>query len=380
MEHTTLLQTLWKMSWQVAAAAVAVWLITRLVRRAPANWRYALWVIVLVKFFVPPFAYFPSEWAFWQDPGRAGPPHQARIGVTGETMPGYAAPVPGVGISSDAETSTARTAQIKLPELPVVLALLWTSGVCVMAMILIVRRVRQRRLVRTSASADAEMGDLSRQCASSLNIRRLPEIRFSDQAAIPMVVGLFRPTILLPAQITESCTPTDLSAILTHELAHVKRRDMAFVWLHQLAQALFFFHPAVWLAGRELRRERELACDELVIGTSAVSREDYASGYVSALKLANRPPLTSSALAMAEPLVVEKRRLDAILRSAIPKMSARWIVALLIALGVGLPTFAGISSKLLAEVTPAELADVPEAPGDYAEMGELKPPPTDPQE
>lgn len=62
------MQLLWMISWQAAVLAAVVWVVTRLARRSPASWRHALWVIVLVKLFVPPFAVVPAEWAFWVVP------------------------------------------------------------------------------------------------------------------------------------------------------------------------------------------------------------------------------------------------------------------------------------------------------------------------
>lgn len=56
---------LWQISWQVAILGAAVWVATRLTRKAPASWRHAVWLIVLVKFFIPPFAQVPAHWVLW---------------------------------------------------------------------------------------------------------------------------------------------------------------------------------------------------------------------------------------------------------------------------------------------------------------------------
>ena len=72
MEHS-LLDVVWKMSWQVAILAALVWIVCRLASKAPAAWRHALWIVVLVKFFMPPVVHFPSQLAFWQTAGRAKP-------------------------------------------------------------------------------------------------------------------------------------------------------------------------------------------------------------------------------------------------------------------------------------------------------------------
>jgi beta-lactamase regulating signal transducer with metallopeptidase domain len=224
------------------------------------------------------------------------------------------------------------------------------AGVGISGVVLLVRYRCQAGLIRGSVPAGEELPAHVRECAGTMGIHRLPEIKLSKQVPTPMLLGLLRSVVLLPAGIAESCSPSDFSAMLMHEMAHVKRRDLAGLWLHQLAQALFFFHPAAWLAGSRLKREREIACDELVLATSCITPSDYASGYVSALRLANGVSRSVTALGMAEPYSMEKKRLEMILRNAIPRMSAAWICGLLVLIAVGLPTFAGTGAKSPAKV------------------------------
>ena len=185
-----------------------------------------------------------------------------------------------------------------------------------------------------------------------------------------MLLGVWRPVILLPLGITESCTPHDLRAMLLHELAHVRRWDLLVVWLYQLEKVLFFFHPVLWLAGREIRKERESACDDLVLSRSAIARRDYAAGFISALRLANRVPAVSTAVAMAEPFEVEKRRLMMILREASPRLSAGWIAALVVVVAAGLPTFGNgvASTRPTVEMISSALRQQVEACGDSLQI------------
>ena len=68
-----------------------------------------------------------------------------------------------------------------------------------------------------------------------------------------MLLGIGRPTVLLPDVLIESCHPAELRLILAHEVAHLKRRDLTWSWLPLLGQWFFFFHPLVWLGQREWR-------------------------------------------------------------------------------------------------------------------------------
>ena len=347
MEHS-LLDVVWKMSWQVAILAALVWIVCRLASKAPAAWRHALWIVVLVKFFMPPVVHFPSQLAFWQTAGRAKP--QPAIIRTLPTPHGSASPA-GVELPHSStslqpgDPALSSVAAGAVSDFASVLGVIWVVGAAAMAVLLLVRFLRQARLVRASSAASGSMIRLLAECAGRLRLRRVPAVRVSDNARTPMVAGVFRPMIVLPTGILDSCSDTHLRAILLHELAHVKRHDMLILWLHQLAQIVFFFHPGVWLAGHELKKERELACDEMVLSTSAIRATDYAAGYVSVLKLANSAPVTSTSLAMAEPFELEKRRITMILGNRIPRLSIAWLAPLLIVAVVGLPTFAGISTQ-----------------------------------
>ena len=198
-------------------------------------------------------------------------------------------------------------------------------------------------LVRRLLPLDQEMNDLLMECALHVHPRRQPKGGYSRDVSTPMLIGILHPVVVLPVNIWESCSETDLRAMFLHELAHMKRYDMLGVWLYQITQILLFFHPAIWLTGREMDRERELACDEFVLSLSAITRKEYAAGYLSAVKLASGFARTPAALAMAEPLEMEERRLKQMLYGAIPNFSPRWWIVLLLIALVGLPTFNALS-------------------------------------
>lgn len=78
----------------------------------------------------------------------------------------------------------------------------------------------------------------------------------------PMMLGYFRPMILLPE--TEY-TPEELIAVLLHERAHFRRKDMWYKLLLLLANAVHWFNPLVWWMVKKAEEDLEYACDELVI-------------------------------------------------------------------------------------------------------------------
>ena len=103
---------------------------------------------------------------------------------------------------------------------------------------------------------------------------RFVSIRQSDAVTVPMVWGLFRPVILLPAD-AEDWQPERRRAVLLHELAHIQRQDWLIQIIAQITCAVYWFNPFVWLAARQLRVEAERACDDHVLNVGYQST-DYA--------------------------------------------------------------------------------------------------------
>jgi TonB family protein len=124
--------------------------------------------------------------------------------------------------------------------------------------------------------------------------------------SMPLTCGLVRPIILLPAgaaQWPEECR----RIVLSHELAHIARHDWFLQICAELARALYWFHPLVWLAATSLRHESERACDDAVL-LSGVAASSYASQLLNlARTLENSGRAWSTALAIARPSNLERR-------------------------------------------------------------------------
>jgi beta-lactamase regulating signal transducer with metallopeptidase domain len=99
--------------------------------------------------------------------------------------------------------------------------------------------------------------------------------RFSP-ADGPALVGLLRPTIVLPADFTQRYSDQEQGLILAHERAHARRRDPLHNALCALLQCLFWFHPLMHLAARRFRQDQELACDAAVLRQHPGQRRSYA--------------------------------------------------------------------------------------------------------
>ncbi|MEO8149511.1 MAG: M56 family metallopeptidase [Bacteroidia bacterium] len=91
------------------------------------------------------------------------------------------------------------------------------------------------------------------------------KIFFSEHVDAPMMMGFFKPTILLPIAIINNLSIEQVEAIIMHELAHVKRNDYIINIMQNIIEAIFFFNPFVWIISNEIRMERENSCDDLVL-------------------------------------------------------------------------------------------------------------------
>ena len=124
---------------------------------------------------------------------------------------------------------------------------------------------------------DGLLCDALHQARRTLDCHPKIEVATSPSISSPMVLGILRPIIVFPDDLVEKLSADKLALVLMHELAHVRRWDNLTLLLHRLVSAVLFFHPAVWLCGRMLRREAEQACDDLVVCTTGRS-EAYAHG------------------------------------------------------------------------------------------------------
>lgn len=147
---------------------------------------------------------------------------------------------------------------------------LWLAGMTWVGGRVLVASVRLwltvRRLPRHEAPATAE---LLASCARQMGLRGPPpELCLAADLPGPALAGWLRPKLLVPPGVLAAFDAADLRLMFLHELAHVRRRDVAVNWLLSAVTAVHWFNPIVWLCVRRVRADRELACDELVLASS----------------------------------------------------------------------------------------------------------------
>ncbi len=218
--------------------------------------------------------------------------------------------------------------------------------------------LRARRLIRRAVAVNDRrieeiQADIERQLAL---LRRVPLLCCGELRG-PIMVGMFRPHILLPADYA-GWGAEKMRIVLSHELAHVARRDVFWQLTARVAVAGYWFHPLSWLALRRMREERERACDDrvLLVGVPAV---DYATGLVDfAAGLAGRAQPSLGGVALAERLPLEDR-IRSILNPSSPRNPASVATrGSLLAVVAALVLLLGVTRPF--SPLPAAVADLPQ--------------------
>ena len=187
---------------------------------------------------------------------------------------------------------------------------------------------------RCAVVQDARLAEMLEAARRRLGVRPLVQVQLDPRRTIPLIWGAWRPRLLLPAEAVE-WNDSQLRSVLLHELAHIKRHDLAAQCLLQAACALHWFNPLVWLAAWRLQAEAECACDDLVLA-SGVRASEYAEHVLRvATQFVPARGTPGAGLAMARPSRLEGR-LVAVLNERVNRRGVtRTLMWLALAAGLG---------------------------------------------
>jgi beta-lactamase regulating signal transducer with metallopeptidase domain len=145
----------------------------------------------------------------------------------------------------------------------------WFLGVLILLMRLVRGTVSAARLrSRGTRPAPHPWTESFQRIAAQLGVVRPVRLLISSIVDVPVVIGWFRPLVLVPAAALTGMPPEHIEALLAHELAHIRRHDYLVNVLQRVVEAVLFYHPAVWWVSSQIRRERELCCDDLAVAAS----------------------------------------------------------------------------------------------------------------
>ena len=146
------------------------------------------------------------------------------------------------------------------------LAPVWIVGVCISYLRYAAAWVSLYRMRRRSVwNAPDSWQRFVTRLAVELKVSRPVELLESLLADTPVVLGHFRPVVLVPLGFLAGLSPEHVEVILLHELAHIRRSDYFMNVCQRLIEGLLFYHPAVWWISQVIRAEREDCCDDMVV-------------------------------------------------------------------------------------------------------------------
>lgn len=286
-------------SWQSAVVGGALLLLTAFLWKGSSPVRYAILVVALTKFAMPPLWSAPIGLFGLVDIGSTTVPQAHAIdSFDSHRNAARAALLEDAAgwNSAGAETYVAdvhvippQPVHAELPAVTVpdatAVAFSWKSelmfvhlagALCIGGWI-VMQFVKVRRLVArsqdVSGNSEAVASSLAR-LTSTLPDSGDVRVLLSADAIGPMTAGIWRPVVVLP-KWCERLSPRELDAVLMHELTHVRRRDTWWVWIELVVCAAWWFHPVAWLVRRALRSVREECCDDAILASHIAKPADY---------------------------------------------------------------------------------------------------------
>jgi ankyrin repeat protein/beta-lactamase regulating signal transducer with metallopeptidase domain len=270
---------------QATLLALLVLGLLQLCRRWTPALRYALMMLALCKFVIPPMLSLPT-----------GLFSRIRPQQLVESTPPlhYAAPIAREIFSP--VVNVQRETRPSLPDAPLpapilttngILLLLHLSGALLILTLASVQKVRLRRLAsRSIAVKDPALAEAYNALCRSMRLSRTPRLLISSDNHAPIAFGLWKPAIMLPEALVSSLPLSEILVVLGHELAHHRRRDLWISWLQLIVLAIWWFNPVYWLLSRSIRGVREDCCDDMVLASGIVSREGYCRTLLKAVRTA----------------------------------------------------------------------------------------------
>ena len=225
----------------------------------------------------------------------------------------------------------------------------WLVGVAACAVRPLLGWLAWRRLVAAGGAVPAEVARMVSRACRKLGVTRSVRMLASAAVEVPAVSGWLKPVMLVPAALLTALPPAQLEAIIVHELAHVRRGDLAFLLLQTVLETLAFYHPAVWWLSGRLREEREHCCDDLVVATTG-GRAAYGRALVAVEEL--RGGRMAVAVCAADGSLVS--RIRRLVTGVEPRGGAWPLPAFAAAAVAGLVVVAGIVGPATADAPPQD--------------------------
>lgn len=281
--------------------------------RLSKRWQYYIWLIVIARLLLP---FTPGTslmgTLFQEINTRMEQTNAASFPEDNITTPPIN--IPQNEVMTNGQNSSNLPAQHILTSLLNTLWLIWL----VLALILMIRKITIYQgfvqYIRAGCTQTADINLLEQfgKIIEKNKIRRTVDLCTNNLVSTPLMIGFFRPCIILPAT---DLSASDFEYTIKHELIHFRRGDMFYKWLVQLTVCLHWFNPFVYLISREISRTCELSCDEAVIRTlDTKNQRAYGDTLLNSIRAKGSYKNALASVTLNESKELLKERLDAIMK------------------------------------------------------------------
>jgi beta-lactamase regulating signal transducer with metallopeptidase domain len=286
-------------------------LATFALQRKSAGTRHLVWLIALAALLIVPVLAVWSPLPVAVLPTAYAPAQASPVSALdpGPERAGNRVPTPVAGEQQlDAGPTRPIAPAAAAPSLATILLTIWAVIAGALLLRLLYGAWSVRRIVRRGQLLEHPAWQTPLyEIADRLELNAAPTLLRSEDVKMPFAAGVLHSTIVLPAE-SDGWSAERRTAVLIHELGHIRRRDLIGHTLGRIACALYWFHPLVWTAARQLRAESERACDDLALVFGA-KPSDYAEHLLDIVTCVRDHYTPAVALAMAHRKEFEGRML-----------------------------------------------------------------------
>lgn len=337
---------------------IAAWIVTSLLRSKPAALRNAVWTLAIAcQLTLPIVALVLPQRTIPLGPVGTWLSRSATIVAGRTTDVTQSQGAAGARNASNDQPKVSTPSPVSTPggiEVIGLLALVWAAGALLVLLRFIVGTVlvaRETRAATRPISRDWIL--LAGQIQEDMQLRRPATLVWGTKREIPYTWGIISPIVCLPID-ADRWSKDRLRIVMLHELAHIERYDALTEFMAQLALVVFWFNPLLWLAVRQMRTEREHACDDRVL-TRGVKPSTYVEELVMMMKSIGQGAIAPGfgAIAMARRTQFESRMLAALdERTNRSNITRRGVAALAVVTMIALVTVGSVSPVTAAEKRP----------------------------
>ena len=265
-------------------------------RRYGAKWKYYIWLLLAVRLMIPVNLPAVNGFSILPDLSQRQQiqtqeqliQSQAHTGSQPETVPSQSQeqeqPIsePPYSIDGTKENTEAQPAAIM--NVTDIAAIVWCVGFCVFSVfqLYVYYAFRRGIFVDGRECENNHIHELVVSTNHAIGLRRTMPVIVSRKVNSPMILGIFRPVLVIPR---EDYSSAECNMIVRHELTHCKRHDIAFKMLLTAVNALHWFNPFVYLMVREANADIELCCDADVLrNADDVQRKAYAESILTSME------------------------------------------------------------------------------------------------